>query len=96
MKKEITIFDDPKNVKRLLWFFYAVLAVLLVADVFIAKHGHFPFEDHAQFFAAYGFVACVLVIFISKVLRFFLGRPEGYYDVKRPPVSEDAGIDDGH
>ena len=67
MKKEVTIFDNPKNVKRLLWFFYIVLAALLAADFFIVKHGHFPWEDHAQFFAAYGFVACVMVIFISQM-----------------------------
>lgn len=80
MKKEITIFDNPKNVRRLLGFFFAVLALLLVADVFVHKHGHFYFEDMPAFFAAYGFVACVLVIFGSKVLRFFLGRKEDYYE----------------
>lgn len=80
MKKEITIFDDPKNVRRLVGFFFAVLIFLLVADFFVHKHGHFPFEDMPSFFAAYGFVACVLVIFGSKVLRYFLGRREDYYD----------------
>lgn len=83
MKKEVTIFDDPKNVKRLLWVFFAVLAGLVIADFFIHKHGHFPFEDRSNFFSAYGFVACVAVIFTSKVLRFFLGRPETYYDDRR-------------
>lgn len=80
MKKEITIFDDPKNVRRLVGFFFAVLVVLLAADFFVHKHGHFHFEEMPAFFAAYGFVACVLVIFGSKVLRFFLGRKENYYD----------------
>ncbi|MFH1982131.1 MAG: hypothetical protein ABIL58_09805 [Pseudomonadota bacterium] len=88
MKKEVTIFDDPKNVKRLLWFFFAVLAILVIADFFISKHGHFPFEDHSNFFSAYGFVACVAVIFASKVLRFFLGRPETYYDERRETTAQ--------
>ena len=94
MKKEVVIFDNPQNVKRLLWFFFAVLALLLGADFFITKHGHFPWEDQPQFFAAYGFVACVLVIFISKVLRFFLGRPEAYYDEPAtPPAGRQAEND---
>ena len=83
MSKEVTIFDNPKNVRRLLWFFFAALAALVVADFFVHKHGHFAFEDHPNFFSAYGFVACVAVIFTSKVLRFFLGRPESYYDERR-------------
>jgi len=88
MKTEITIFDDPKNVKRLLGFFFAVLAALVIADFFIHKHGHFPFEDYTNFFSAYGFVACVAVIFTSKVLRFFLGRPETYYDDRRESTAQ--------
>lgn len=80
MKKELTIFDDPKNVKRLIYFFYAILAILLVVEFFIHRHSHFPWEDQPFFFAIYGFVACVLVIFTSKLLRFFLKRNEDYYD----------------
>ncbi len=80
MKKEITIFDKPANVRWLIRGFYAALAGLVIADFWVHKHGHFPFEDLPQFFAAYGFVACVLVIFGSKVLRFFLKRSERYYD----------------
>lgn len=80
MKKEIKIFDNPQNVNRLIWFFYAMLALLLVADFFIHKHGYFPWEDKPQFFAAYGFVCCVLVIFIAKLLRVFVRRDEDHYD----------------
>jgi len=80
MKKELKIFDDPKNVKRLIALFYTVLGILLAAEFFIPKHGHFPWEDKPFFFAIYGFVACVLVIFTSKLLRFFLKRDEDYYE----------------
>ncbi len=80
MAREITIFDDPKNIRRLLGVFFAILAILLAAEFFIHKHGYFPFEDMPFFFAAYGFVACVAVIFTAKVLRFFLSRKEDYYD----------------
>ena len=80
MKKPLTIFDKPGNVKRFLGIFYISLIVLLMLDPLIHKHGDFPWEDFPEFFAVYGFVSCVLLIFIAKGLRFFLRRDEKYYD----------------
>ncbi len=80
MKKELKIFDNPKNVKRFLYVFYASLVVLLVIDLFIPKHPHFPWEGAPGFFAAYGFVSCVALIFIAKLLRRIVRRDEDYYD----------------
>ena len=80
MKKELKIFDNPKNVKRLLTFFYASLVVLLIADFFIHKHADFPWEEAPEFFAVYGYVSCVLLIFIAKLMRIFIKRDENYYD----------------
>ena len=80
MKKELKIFDKPKNVKRLLMGFYLSLVLLLIIDFFIHKHGEFHLEEFPDFFAVYGFVACVMLIFIAKLLRFFLKRNENYYE----------------
>ncbi len=80
MKKELNIFDKPKNVKRFLGIFYLSLVVLLIIDFFIPKHGEFPWEDAPNFFAVYGFVSCVLLIFIAKVLRIFIKRDENHYE----------------
>ncbi len=80
MKKELKIFDKPENVKRLLGIFYASLVVLLIVDFFIHKHAEFPWEESPVFFAAYGFVSCVVVIFTAKLLRVFTKRDEKYYD----------------
>ncbi len=80
MKKELKIFDKPKNVKRFLGIFYLSLVVLLIIDFFIPKHGEFPWEDAPNFFAVYGFVSCVLLIFIAKVLRLFIKRDENHYE----------------
>jgi len=79
MKKELKIFDKPENVKRFLSIFYISLIVLLIIDFFIHKHPEFPWEGAPNFFAAYGFVSCVLLIFIAKILRIFLKRDESYY-----------------
>jgi hypothetical protein len=80
MKKELKIFDDPKNVKRLLFGFYVSLIILLIIDFFIHKHGAFPWERFPNFFAVYGFVSCVLLIFIAKALRLFIKKGEDYYE----------------
>ena len=80
MKKELTIFDNPKNVKIFLRIFYIVLVVLIVIDFFIHKHADFPWEGMPQFFATYGFVSCVALIFIAKILRRFIKKDENHYD----------------
>ena len=88
MKKELKIFDKPENVKRLLLGFYASLVALLIADFFIHKHPEFPWEGAPVFFAAYGFVSCVLLIFIAKVLRMVVKRSEDYYEAGDDPSPE--------
>ena len=80
MKRELNFFDKPGNVKRFLGFFYISLVVLLIVDFFIHKHADFPWESAPDFFAVYGFVSCVLLIFIAKGLRILIKRDEDYYD----------------
>ena len=83
MKKELTLFDKPKNVRRFLLIFYTSLIALLLVDPFIHKHGEFEWENMPAFFAAYGFFSCVLLIFVAKILRLWVRREENYYD--EPP-----------
>ena len=78
--RELKLFDKHKNVTRLLIVFYLSLLALLIADFFIHKHGEFSWEGSPEFFAVYGFVSCVALIFIAKVLRLFIKRDENYYD----------------
>ena len=80
MKKELKIFDKPENVKKFLGFFYAVLVLLLIIDLFIHKHSAFAWDGAPAFFAVYGFISCVLLIFIAKLLRICIKRDEDYYD----------------
>lgn len=80
MKKELKLFDNPRNVKRLLIGFYICLVVLLAIDPFVHKHAAFGWESAPGFFAAYGFVSCVALIFVAKVLRVFIKRDETYYE----------------
>ena len=78
--KELKIFDDPKNVSRLLRFFYISLVILFLCDLFIHYHHGFLWEKYIGFHAVYGFISCVALIFIAKVLRLIVMRPENYYD----------------
>ncbi len=80
-KEKEHLFDKPKNVKRLLSFFYASLAILLVGDFFVNKHAVFAWEEWPEFYAVYGFVACVILVLASKyILRPIVKRGEEYYD----------------
>ena len=58
---------------------HGVARALLLIDPLIYKHGDFPWEDAPGFFAAYGFVSCVLLIFIARILRLWIKRDEMYY-----------------
>jgi hypothetical protein len=40
----------------------------------------FPVEDLFAWYALYGFVACVSLVLLAKVLRVLIHRPEDYYD----------------
>jgi hypothetical protein len=78
-KKTLTIFDDPKRVKKFLTGFFISLIVLLGCDFFIHKHDHISLGNAPEFYAVYGFVSCVMLIFIAKILRLFIKRDETYY-----------------
>lgn len=75
------LFDDPKNVRRLLKIFFSSLGVLLLADFLVHKHTYFPWEEAPVFYAVFGFVACVALVLVAKyVLRPLVMRKEEYYD----------------
>ena len=79
--KDDHFFDKPQNVKKFLRGFYILLALLIVADLFIPKHPDFSWEAFPSFYATYGFVACVgLVLFAKYVLRTLVKRGENHYD----------------
>ena len=75
------LFDNPRNVNRLLGTFFASLVVLLIIEVFVNKHPHFHWEEWAEFYCVYGFVACVVLVVVAKyILRPLVMRREDYYD----------------
>ncbi len=74
------IFDDPKNVKRLLIVFYVICALLFLLDFVINRKTYHSWESLWGFYPIYGFVGCVVLVFVAKWMRTFLMRPEDYYE----------------
>lgn len=72
--------DKPGNVDRLVYGFYVVCMLILLADLFVPKHGKFLIEHAFGFYGIFGFVACVGLVLAAKVLRRIVMRPEDYYD----------------
>lgn len=80
MKKELTVFDNPKNIRRLQMGFFTALVLVLIAEAFVDMHGEFQMEHFYGFYAVYGFISYVSLIVIAKLLRKILMRKEDYYD----------------
>ena len=75
------VFDDPKNLQRLLRVFFISLVILFLLDLFVEKHPHFPWEHAFGFSAVYGFIACVLLVLVARfILRPIVMRREDFYD----------------
>ena len=79
-KEKKHFLDSERNRRNLRRIFYAFLIGLLFIDFVIPKHGHFSWETAPEFFAVYGFIGCVSLIFVAKILRLIVKRKEDYYD----------------
>ena len=77
------LFDNAKNVNRLLTIFFSSVFLLIFLDLpfILEKHPHFESEKWFGFYAVYGFVACVVLVLIAKyILSPIVMRKEDYYD----------------
>jgi hypothetical protein len=74
------IWDNPQNVRRLLWVVYGISAVLVLLDFVVDREIHHPWESFPAFYAIYGWAACVSLVIVAKQLRKVLIRSEDYYD----------------
>ena len=52
----------------------------MIADLFIHPHGLGGIEESFGFPAWYGFLACVVLVGVSRLIGFILKRPDTYYD----------------
>lgn len=76
---------------RVLWVIgCVVLAVTLFVQRWVPLHGHFGWDDWYGFYAAFGFVGCVLMVVAAKVLALWVKRPDTYYQA--PGKQREQGI----
>jgi hypothetical protein len=61
---------------------YVLLVLVVLVDFLISHEGaHFAWEAVVGFGAVYGFISCVLIIVVSKMLgHYWLVRDEDYYE----------------
>ena len=74
------LFDDPKNIKRVLHILYGCCAVLVILDFVIHRHISHNWENIWAFYPLYGFIGCVILVFAATWMRTFLMRDEDYYE----------------
>jgi hypothetical protein len=58
----------------------ALLALTLLAQVFVHLHAWFGIDGWFGFHAVYGFLSCVAMVLLAKLLGVLLKRPDTYYD----------------
>ena len=83
------LLEDPVRFARIKRWFYAGLAIAALAEIVLARivyggHGgesHFSFENFPAWGSLYGFISCVAIIIVSKLIgKLWLMRREDYYD----------------
>ena len=95
MENEKTgIFDNPRNVKRILYILYGCCAVLFVLDFVIHRHTSHSWENLWGFYAIYGFVGCVILVLVATWMRSFIMRPQDYYDDEGKAGFNDSDADE--
>ena len=89
------LFDDPKNIKRVLYFLYGCCVLLFALDFVIHRHVLHSWENLWGFYPVYGFVGCVILVLVAKWMRTFLMRSEDYYDEGKSDINGKHGADSG-
>ncbi|MFT6270149.1 MAG: hypothetical protein ACJAVV_002978 [Alphaproteobacteria bacterium] len=77
---DTSFFDKPKNVGIIMNSFYALCIILVALEFIVHRHIYLSFEEIPAFYAIYGFVACVVLVVIAKLMRHVVMLNEHYYD----------------
>jgi hypothetical protein len=69
-----------RNAHVIFWTLAGLCLALLAAELFYDHHPHFVVDGLPGFYAVFGFLAFVFIVFAGKALRRLIMRKEGYYD----------------
>lgn len=88
--------DEPDNVRKIIRGFYWLCGLVILADVVftVGWHKHAAFGEDSNlhsletlpaFYGIYGFLACVGLVYVSKLMRDWKGkktlmREQDYWD----------------
>lgn len=77
---DLSWMEKPENIKKMIKGSLVILVLLVVVDFFLEHHAAFSWAGWPGFGAVYGFLSCVVIIAVSKVVGIFLKKKEDYYD----------------
>ncbi|ANK92986.1 MULTISPECIES: hypothetical protein [unclassified Rhizobium] len=83
IKRVVDFFGAEQYASPRRRLFYLVLVLIVIADFLVSReHAEYLWDSLPGWSAVYGFVSCVLLIFVSKFLghRVGLMQREDYYD----------------
>ena len=77
--------DQPENVKKIIRWFYGLCALIILADLIFSLGWHkhaalsadsalHSVETLPAFYGVYGFLACVGLVYVSKLMRGWKGK----------------------
>ncbi len=69
----------PSTIRKLWQLFWFVLALTVVAQVFIKVKGYFGVDGWFAFGAIYGFLCCLAMVLFAKAIGNVLKRDENFY-----------------
>ncbi|MGE0557732.1 MAG: hypothetical protein AB7O69_05600 [Burkholderiales bacterium] len=72
--------DDRGNVTLLYRGLWIAGILLVLADLVVHRHEDFGFAGWFGYYAVYGFIAIVLLVYASVGLRRLVRRSEDYYE----------------
>jgi len=73
----------PRTIRILWWVFSVLLALTVVAQFAFKVKGYFDVDGWLGFGAVFGFLSCLAMVLVAKVLGWVLKRDDSYYSRRR-------------
>lgn len=71
---------EGERLPKLFWAILGgLLSLTLIFNLIVHIHGYFGFDGVIGFYAVFGFISCLAMVVVAKILGFFLKKPEDYY-----------------
>jgi uncharacterized membrane protein len=92
-EKELHWLVRPSTIRKLWIGSGVVLTLMVLAQTVIYVKGYFGFDAWFGFGAIYGFLSCLVMVLVAKLLGLILKRPQNYYDEPQQDGSSDSSQD---